>query len=56
MPMRDALGTVTHFMAIEVDIDARKQAEAAQRAAHGELEKTVSLLDAVLNNIEHGHR
>lgn len=38
-PLRDATGTLTGFMAIETDITARKQAEAALRASEAFLDK-----------------
>jgi len=41
-PIRDELGTLTHFIAIESDLTERKQAEIALRLSHDELEARVA--------------
>jgi PAS domain S-box-containing protein len=55
-PVKNAAGTITHFIAIKQDITERKQAEAAVEAAH---RRTLSILESIGDgffNLDREHR
>jgi PAS domain S-box-containing protein len=59
VPLRDAAGITTHFVAVQRDITSRKQAEAQVQAAQQELSATLEavpdlLFDLDLDGVIHG--
>ncbi len=61
VPLRDAAGTLTHFVGVQRDVSARKQAEASLRAAQQDLAATLDAVPDLLFEIDdegfiRGHR
>jgi PAS domain S-box-containing protein len=52
-PVLNEHGAVTHFVAVKVDITARKRAEAELKEALEQLQRTTSLQQAILNSAEY---
>jgi PAS domain S-box-containing protein len=52
-PVFDEQGAVTHFVAVKMDITARKRAEMELKEALEQLQKTTSLQQAILNGTEY---
>ena len=49
-PIRDSAGTVTHFLGIQRDITARKQAEQARRTAEEQLRESKHFAESITDN------
>ncbi len=52
-PVLDAQGTATNYVAVKLDITARKIAEATLKDARDQLEKTTAFQQAILNSADH---
>ena len=49
-PVRDPEGIVTHFVGVQTDVTARQRSDADRRVVEVELQKTVALLDTLLDS------